>query len=228
MLGQLPHCTLPTSRGGLGNNLCLPEADWEEHRLQCLLLGESSTFLGAFTRCRRSLIYQYNRDDGDIRPPSSGVWGPRGTGRVLVKAEHSLPWGVGDIKTSCPCPPLIFMSFLLAQMPARLSWRALPRPPAAGGAPAQCVRPHHSPGCRCCRPLLPVSPHHRSPADAQVSGMGLGSQICVPGKIVSKRRVAGASPCPEHPFAWPRRCHKRGGYDVENEEKIKLGITVNH
>uniref|UniRef100_A0A8D2NGS8 Proheparin-binding EGF-like growth factor n=1 Tax=Zonotrichia albicollis TaxID=44394 RepID=A0A8D2NGS8_ZONAL len=24
------------------------------------------------------------------------------------------------------------------------------------------------------------------------------------------------------------RCHKRGGYDVENEEKIKLGITVNH
>ncbi|XP_040429137.1 proheparin-binding EGF-like growth factor [Cygnus olor] len=24
------------------------------------------------------------------------------------------------------------------------------------------------------------------------------------------------------------RCHKRGVYDVENEEKIKLGITVNH
>ncbi|XP_065591019.1 proheparin-binding EGF-like growth factor [Cyrtonyx montezumae] len=24
------------------------------------------------------------------------------------------------------------------------------------------------------------------------------------------------------------RCHKRGAYDVENEEKIKLGITVNH
>jgi len=41
-------------------------------------------------------------------------------------------------------------------------------------------------------------------------------------------RVAGTSACSEHLFAWPHRCHKRGGYDVENEEKIKLGITVNH
>uniref|UniRef100_A0ACB8EBY2 Uncharacterized protein n=1 Tax=Sphaerodactylus townsendi TaxID=933632 RepID=A0ACB8EBY2_9SAUR len=24
------------------------------------------------------------------------------------------------------------------------------------------------------------------------------------------------------------RCHKKGVYDVENEEKVKLGITVNH
>uniref|UniRef100_A0A8D2Q4D8 Proheparin-binding EGF-like growth factor n=1 Tax=Varanus komodoensis TaxID=61221 RepID=A0A8D2Q4D8_VARKO len=24
------------------------------------------------------------------------------------------------------------------------------------------------------------------------------------------------------------RCHRQGGYDVENEEKVKLGITVNH
>lgn len=179
-LGQLPHC----SRSGL-DNLCLPGGDWEEHSPQCLLLGESSTFLGVLTRCRRSSIYQYNRDDGDIRPPSSGLWGLRGSGRVLVKAEHrgiAFPWGVGDTKTSCPCSPLIFMNFL-AQMPARLPWRALPRPLAARGAPTQCIRPHHSPGCRGCRPLLPVSPHHRGPADAQVSGRGLGSHICVPGKI---------------------------------------------
>lgn len=41
-------------------------------------------------------------------------------------------------------------------------------------------------------------------------------------------RLAGSSLCSEHLFAWPHRCHKRGVYDVENEEKIKLGITVNH
>lgn len=150
---------------------------------------------------------------------------------MLAKAEHTgiaFPWGVRDTKTSCPCSPLTIMTFLLAQMPARVSWRALPRPLAAGGAPTQRVRPHHSPGRRCCCPVLPVSRHHRSPADAQVSGMGLSSHICVPENIMCKRRVAGTSPCPEHPFAWPCRCHKRGGYDVENEEKIKLGITVNH
>lgn len=41
-------------------------------------------------------------------------------------------------------------------------------------------------------------------------------------------RVVRTSPCSKHFFAWPHRCHKRGVYDVENEEKIKLGITVNH
>lgn len=51
--GPAAHCSLPTSRGGLGN-LCLPGSDWEEHSPPCLLLRETSTFLGVFTRCRRS------------------------------------------------------------------------------------------------------------------------------------------------------------------------------
>ncbi|KAF2984833.1 hypothetical protein EK904_014650 [Melospiza melodia maxima] len=49
MLAQLPHCSLPTPRGVLGN---LPGGDWKEHKPQCLLLRETSTFLGNFTRCQ--------------------------------------------------------------------------------------------------------------------------------------------------------------------------------
>ncbi|XP_026714140.1 uncharacterized protein LOC113485279 [Athene cunicularia] len=57
-------------------------------------------------------------------------------------------------------------------MSARISWREMSRPLAACRAPPKHVRPYHSAGCCCCCPVLPVSRHHSSPADAQVSQEG--------------------------------------------------------